>query len=119
MWARKQGGVVPAVESKHMDMGKDMGMSVYEDHELGAFWMAVSSVIVIFCVRVGLVRMRLFWLMAEQTRIAAIGIIGLNRMSDSGSGRRNIEFETTASGGTDSKSFDNDGTAKVVRAIHD
>ena len=40
--------------------------------------------IVLFCVLVGLMRMRLFLLMAEQTRIAAIE---QNRMSDSGSER--------------------------------
>ena len=40
--------------------------------------------IVVFCVLAGLVWMRLFWLMAEQTRIAAIE---QNRMSDSGSER--------------------------------
>ena len=71
---------MPAVESKLVGLCKNMGMGVLEEHELGAF----DGSIVLFCVLVGLMRMRLFLLMAEQTRIAAIE---QNRMSDSGSER--------------------------------
>ena len=61
MWARKQGGVASAVESKHKGKCKDMG--VFK-----------TTSIVVFYVLVGLVRMRLIWLMAEQTHMEGRGV---------------------------------------------
>ena len=57
-----------ALLSKHKGKCKDMGMGVYKTTNSAL----LEQCIVVFCEFVGLVRMWLFWLMAEQTRIAAI-----------------------------------------------